>query len=529
MSNRTNMSVYQSNLTSVDVSSSTSIAAGSTSNLRKRHLDSSEDIFDDEYDDATNDLNSLETDVEDVPEKSMAHDTENKNIMVAVEALGKLKNSSMDSLGAPLLVTPNGNNKIGATSAANITTVSGLGTTINGNSHANKDGKNYQQKFFNKVSNYYQSSKDYSPTFKVGAEFVEKKAMPIVKRIEQRFPNSSISMIRNNFINNSTMQNQRTFSYIQSQQQKLQNWNLNVSIESKKNLKVLLRILKLANDRLSNGVDNLHHLITEKEKKILAGGGAESDDDDEEEESGFNDRPSLQNSRSSKRQKLGKKKDGMKQVKRDIVVTVKKAVDVISKFAGNSLPEPARDSVRDVLLRLPENLSKALNTDIEEYHTPMSSVPGSPVMTPTTGFPMGTPAACSLSAIPASSLSAVPASPTPSARSNFLKFHSIDPNFTNRKILILAKESLDSFANIIKIFDSNLQKVDNWVDVEKKKEIEKLRNLKGEKENDGVPKKSAGNEAVSTNDISLNEKLATQANEMKNCNEMEEKLEQEKL
>lgn len=284
--------------------------------------------------------------------------TDDSLVMDAVEALGKLKN-------APVPEPPK-----------------------------------YQQKFFNTVTNYYNSSKEYLPTFRVLAEFVEKRAAPIVRRFEQKFP-----------------ANRKTMKYLHNQQQKLQQLNLNVSIESKKNLKTLLRFVRLANDRLSLGVDNLQNLLSEKEKKL-----------------------GLDPQRSNK-------SEGLQHVKKDIVLTVKKAVMMISKVAGNSLPEPAKAHVRDVLLKLPENLLKALKTDIEEFSTPM----GSPMRQSDLEESL--------------------------RLENKENARFLNQTMANKKILILAKESLDSFANIIKIFDQNILKMDEWVEAGKQKEIDKLRKM----------------------------------------------------
>lgn len=46
-------------------------------------------------------------------------------------------------------------------------------------------------------------------------------------------------------------------------------------------------------------------------------------------------------------------------VKRDVVATIRQAVDIVSRYAGGALPEPARGSVRSVLLRLPERWASA--------------------------------------------------------------------------------------------------------------------------------------------------------------------------
>ena len=46
-------------------------------------------------------------------------------------------------------------------------------------------------------------------------------------------------------------------------------------------------------------------------------------------------------------------------VKRDVVATVRQVVDVVSKYAGGALPEPARTHVRGFILRLPQAWASA--------------------------------------------------------------------------------------------------------------------------------------------------------------------------
>ncbi|CEL61823.1 Transcriptional repressor OPI1 OS=Saccharomyces cerevisiae (strain ATCC 204508 / S288c) GN=OPI1 PE=1 SV=1 [Rhizoctonia solani AG-1 IB] len=46
-------------------------------------------------------------------------------------------------------------------------------------------------------------------------------------------------------------------------------------------------------------------------------------------------------------------------VKRDVVATIRQAVDIVSRYAGGALPEPARGTVRSVLLNLPERWASA--------------------------------------------------------------------------------------------------------------------------------------------------------------------------
>src|SRR4051812_47073218 len=41
-------------------------------------------------------------------------------------------------------------------------------------------------------------------------------------------------------------------------------------------------------------------------------------------------------------------------VRRDIIHTIRQVVDVVSKYAGGALPEPARNRVRGFILKLPQ-------------------------------------------------------------------------------------------------------------------------------------------------------------------------------
>lgn len=47
-------------------------------------------------------------------------------------------------------------------------------------------------------------------------------------------------------------------------------------------------------------------------------------------------------------------------VKRDVVTTVRQVVEVMSKYAGGALPEPARATLRSFILLLPERWANAM-------------------------------------------------------------------------------------------------------------------------------------------------------------------------
>ena len=61
--------------------------------------------------------------------------------------------------------------------------------------------------------------------------------------------------------------------------------------------------------------------------------------------------------------------------KRDVVDTVRQVVEVVSRYAGGALPEPARSRVRSFILHLPRRWAAASGTGAEGVHP--STVSGS--------------------------------------------------------------------------------------------------------------------------------------------------------
>lgn len=49
-------------------------------------------------------------------------------------------------------------------------------------------------------------------------------------------------------------------------------------------------------------------------------------------------------------------------VRKDVVQTIRQVVDVVSKYAGGALPEPARSRVRGFILHLPQRWASAANS-----------------------------------------------------------------------------------------------------------------------------------------------------------------------
>ncbi|GAV27469.1 hypothetical protein PMKS-000937 [Pichia membranifaciens] len=116
--------------------------------------------------------------------------------------------------------------------------------------------------------------------------------------------------------------------------------SLNLNIESRKRLTMLIHFLKLGSSQLSERIDNLIQSVDEKRQKLSVKSGFSG-------ESRSNSEPDI----------------NIQQIKSDIVTTVKKIVNVVSKVSAQSLSEPARSNVREALLKLPTNWATMLNNE----------------------------------------------------------------------------------------------------------------------------------------------------------------------
>ena len=75
----------------------------------------------------------------------------------------------------------------------------------------------------------------------------------------------------------------------------------------------------------------------------------------------------------------------LSQIKRDVVETIRKVVDVVSKYAGGALPEPARDAVRGFILHLPERWADANQRQMAQGGAATNGANSAPGGAPTTG------------------------------------------------------------------------------------------------------------------------------------------------
>ncbi|SCU97437.1 LAMI_0F10088g1_1 [Lachancea mirantina] len=300
------------------------------------------------------------------------------------------------------------------------------------NSHGQKQQDTLLDKvrsnsIINNAVRVYEQSKSQYPSFRKGAEIMERKALfPMVRRIEKTSNKwksrekhgrddeicSGSEKETEDEDDGSTILDDRTYGVRVSKRQKIsraiakskdsfKEYKLNMSIESKKRLITCLHLLKLANTQLSNRVNSLQDLVV-KEQRLLRHKSANPEDEESDDEEYYDASDNLN--------------EQSKVIKTEVVGTVKKVYSLVSKFAGNSLPEPARTQVRESLLKLPLNWTDYMNEE------------------------------------------------------NLAKF---DPDLTaNGKVLILAKESLEMVHSVMSVVDNTLGKAEEWV--KHKQEIKQM-------------------------------------------------------
>ncbi|KAI0465200.1 hypothetical protein LJB42_000425 [Komagataella kurtzmanii] len=217
---------------------------------------------------------------------------------------------------------------------------------------------------------------------------------------------------------------------------------INFNLESRQKLQMLINFLKLGNRQLNQRIEKL---IVELRRQQRGDG-----DDDTETETIVPDAPSGKDSESNRSRsssitsvqtvyedatstglaspnlnQVNHKLDQhfnnqpLNQVKNDIVTTVKRIVNVVSKFSGSALPEPARSNVREVLLKLPDNWANSVLPLVEGEGAGDS-----------------------------------PATANTTERSLLS-----DPN---GRVLVLAQESLDMVTKVIKFCSDTLDRADQW-------------------------------------------------------------------
>ena len=148
-------------------------------------------------------------------------------------------------------------------------------------------------------------------------------------------------------------------------------------------------------------------------------------------------------------------------VKRDVVATVRQVVDVVSKYAGGALPEPARTRVRGFILHLPQAWASAARRD---------NVAPAPATTRGRGSTRRSARRTNASGTGETSR---PASPTRHLRQNNASANgplvAVPPTAGSAKqaaqrILALATESLDMMRGVTGVVKDSLDRADAWVE-----------------------------------------------------------------
>ena len=153
-------------------------------------------------------------------------------------------------------------------------------------------------------------------------------------------------------------------------------------------------------------------------------------------------------------------------VKRDVVATVRQVVDVVSKYAGGALPEPARTRVRGFILHLPQAWASAARRE----NVAPASLPargrGSTRRSVRRANANGT------------GETSRPASPTGASNARHVRQNSASAGGTPvampptassakqaaQRILALATESLDMMRGVTGVVKDSLDRADAWVE-----------------------------------------------------------------
>jgi transcriptional repressor OPI1 len=148
-------------------------------------------------------------------------------------------------------------------------------------------------------------------------------------------------------------------------------------------------------------------------------------------------------------------------VKRDVVETVRQVVDVVSKYAGSALPEPARTRVRGFILHLPQAWASAARRE---------NVAPTPIPTRGRGTTRRSARRGNASGTGETSR---PTSPTRHPRQNSAGAGGapapVPPTAGSAKqaaqrILALATESLDMMRGVTGVVKDSLDRADAWVE-----------------------------------------------------------------
>lgn len=179
---------------------------------------------------------------------------------------------------------------------------------------------------------------------------------------------------------------------------------LNLNIESRRRLTMMINFLKLGNRQILGRLDKWMVSVDQRRNKEIYHDCSEELDQETD----------------------------ANETRKEIIATMKKMVAVISKLTGNTLPEPARSNVREVLLKLPDNINWIIdgkeNGELHNNYLAQLLV-----------------------------------------KNKHLKKNS------NGKVLLLAQESLDVINKVILFCNQHLEKAETWNHTKQLKHEEDLK------------------------------------------------------
>jgi len=294
---------------------------------------------------------------------------------------------------------------------------------------------------------------------------------------------------------------------------------INLNIESRRRLEMLIHFLKLGNGQLSERIENLIRQVETRRQESRRSSTVSSENSDETASSDGSTFATESYSQFIS-------DDSVQQIKNDIVTTVKKIVNVVSKVSASSMSEPARSNVREILLKLPSNWAamfekeKRQGGDNSEDLESSSSEDenGDSTGKDDDASSVDTRYEDSMEFQKADQKKADQSSFTPSLLSNLFRYkgglgrstmtslkarkwfrrkiRSQMSYDTNGKVLVLAQESLDMINKIIKFCNENLDKAETW---NSSKQVQQRENLRSKLEDmEYVSAPSGGADEVAT-------------------------------
>ena len=169
-------------------------------------------------------------------------------------------------------------------------------------------------------------------------------------------------------------------------------------------------------------------------------------------------------------------------VKRDVVDTIRQVVDIVSKYAGGALPEPARQRVRGFILHLPQRWASASRQGPEPtqpystgtgkrrsgrhiYATAEGSSASNPYPAPASLSRPGSPTHSRTSSVNPRAAHHTRNTPSLTVSPTMVShgMSAIAANQAAQRILTLATESLDMIRGVTGVFKESLDRADAYV------------------------------------------------------------------